>query len=361
MAVMRRSQVFISYSRRDQVFARRLFDGLERAGFDSWADWEGIPYSAEWWKEIEKGIVESDAFLCVISPHYLTSKICNEELAFARGLNKRIIPVVRREVRERGEFVAEIKAALYGKDWAELAEDNERAASKLNYLFFRKLPGFECEYDSITKKVVNPECDGPESDADNFEASFAGLLKSVQEDPAYVAEHTRLTVRAREWQSKGQDDSYLLRASDLQTALAWLANAHAMNPPPSELHATYIRASEQREDELKRIDQRRRNLVRVLLAAALLAALLTVVAVVTAGNAIGQVTAANATLTPIPQTLAAFDAQIASAAAEGTQVAHDLQAERAEFYTELSQRELADGNVRAAVLLAAESLQRHPD
>lgn len=205
MSETARRQVFISYSRRDQVFARRLFDGLEHAGFDSWADWEGIPYSAEWWKEIEKGIVESDAFLCVISPNYLASKICNEELAFARKLNKRIIPVVRRAVREAdGRFVAEIRQALYDADWAGLAEENEHAASRLNYLFIRKKPGYDCDYDPVTKKVTNPECDGPESDADDFVTSFAGLLKSVQEDPAYVAEHTRLTVRAREWHSKNQ-------------------------------------------------------------------------------------------------------------------------------------------------------------
>jgi hypothetical protein len=40
------SDVFISYSRKNSAFARRLIDKLNLTGKDAWVDWEGIPLTA---------------------------------------------------------------------------------------------------------------------------------------------------------------------------------------------------------------------------------------------------------------------------------------------------------------------------
>ncbi len=247
------SDVFISYSRKDMVFARRLFERLGKERLDSWADWEDIPYSTEWWREICKGVEDAHNFVCILSPSYLTSKICNEELAYARRLHKRIIPVVRRELRDnRGEFVDEIKVGNYGKGWSGDAEENEGELRKLNYIFFRKKKGYDCQYDEVTKKVINPECDGSESDADDFEKSFLDLLSTARQDPAHVANHTRLTMRAIEWDSNGRKTAYGLRDEDLRQAEIWLAASEGKQPLPTGLQEEYISASiAQREHEQK--------------------------------------------------------------------------------------------------------------
>jgi hypothetical protein len=62
------AKVFISYSRKDIDFAKRLTGELQKSELDFWIDWEGIPPTVDWWREIEKGIEESDAFLFLISP-----------------------------------------------------------------------------------------------------------------------------------------------------------------------------------------------------------------------------------------------------------------------------------------------------
>ena len=67
------ADVFISYSRKDIDFARRLVDALKNAGQEAWIDWQGIPYSADWWREICAGIDAADTFLFIISPHSLAS------------------------------------------------------------------------------------------------------------------------------------------------------------------------------------------------------------------------------------------------------------------------------------------------
>ena len=50
------TSLFISYSRKDIEFARKLTESLAGQDLDFWIDWEGIPPSVDWWKEIEKGI-----------------------------------------------------------------------------------------------------------------------------------------------------------------------------------------------------------------------------------------------------------------------------------------------------------------
>src|SRR5262245_33256815 len=92
------SHVFISYSRKDADFVHRLFDALEASQREIWVDWESIPYSLEWWQQIQRGIERSDAFLFVVTPDSLGSKICNDELEYAFRLNKRVIPVMRQDI-----------------------------------------------------------------------------------------------------------------------------------------------------------------------------------------------------------------------------------------------------------------------
>jgi hypothetical protein len=56
------ANVFISYSRKDIEFAKRLTAELQKSDIDFWIDLEGIPPTVDWWKEIEQDfrLVKSD-------------------------------------------------------------------------------------------------------------------------------------------------------------------------------------------------------------------------------------------------------------------------------------------------------------
>ena len=88
----------ISYAREDRPFVRRLHEALTRDKRDSWVDWEDIPLTAEWMTEIYAGIDAADAFVFVISPDSAASETCRREIAHAVEHNKRLIPVLRRDV-----------------------------------------------------------------------------------------------------------------------------------------------------------------------------------------------------------------------------------------------------------------------
>lgn len=255
-------RVFISYSRRDGVFARRLYDQLSAEGFTSWADWEGLSYSVEWWEEIKRAIERCENFLCVLTPVYFMSRPCNDELAYALSLGKRIIPVVRREFKQGGAFIKEVRAELFGKPWAELAEANTTAISAINYHFFLKKDGFDCIYDEATKRVINPENDGPTVDISDFTTSFQKLHEDIVRDPAHVSAHTRLTVRAVEWGQNAQSADFLLLGDDLKRAEVWLESwteldkeGRTLAPEPTDLHREYITASAQERERLQEEDR----------------------------------------------------------------------------------------------------------
>ena len=55
------SDVFISYSRKDSDFVRQLHNALAVLDRDVWVDWEDIPLTADWWREICTGIANPPA------------------------------------------------------------------------------------------------------------------------------------------------------------------------------------------------------------------------------------------------------------------------------------------------------------
>jgi hypothetical protein len=91
------SDAFISYAREEKDFVRDLCSELKKRDKEVWVDLDDIPGTAKWWEEVEDGIASADAFLVVISPASIASEVCAREVATAADLNKRIVPLVRRE------------------------------------------------------------------------------------------------------------------------------------------------------------------------------------------------------------------------------------------------------------------------
>src|SRR4026208_2624822 len=91
-------QLFISYSRKDIEITRRITEQFEAGGLDAWVDWQDIPPSIDWMKEIQTGIEDANVFVYLISPDSISSTVCAQELQHAVLNGKRIIPVIVREI-----------------------------------------------------------------------------------------------------------------------------------------------------------------------------------------------------------------------------------------------------------------------
>ena len=236
-------EIFISYSRKDETFGRKLHEGLTQAGHKPWMDWVDIPPSSHWWKEIQAGIDASAIFVFVISPDSLASPVCHLEIAHARTRNKRIIPILYRETDEKEAFkrieerelgmyletliVKEECIALANANWIQLAE--------INWILFTK----PSEYDQ----------------------KLQTLVQAIETDLDYVKDHTRLQVRSMEWEQGNRQDDFLLRGMDLNHAQEWLIKASGnLQPSPTSLQEAFIKAS------LANVKARRIRLIRAIIA-----------------------------------------------------------------------------------------------
>ena len=208
------TDVFISYSRKDKAFVQTLHEALKASNRDNWVDWEGIPLTADWWQEIERGIESANTFVFVISPDSISSKVCRQEVDHAVKHNKRLVPIVHRE----GFEMPLVHAAL----------------SKHNWLFFRE--------------------------QDAFDVAFQSLITATDTDLVHVRAHTRLLERAIEWDTRTRNPSLLLRDDDLEYAEHWFAQGTSKEPRPTAFQGDYISTSRKTETARQKADRRKQRL-----------------------------------------------------------------------------------------------------
>ncbi|HEY9607076.1 MAG TPA: toll/interleukin-1 receptor domain-containing protein, partial [Allocoleopsis sp.] len=107
-------EVFISYSRADSDFARKLNEALQIQGKTTWFDQESIASGTDFQQEIYRGIENSDNFLFIISPRSVNSPYCSDEVEYAQKLNKRFVTVLHRDVEP-----IELHPALAKVQWID--------------------------------------------------------------------------------------------------------------------------------------------------------------------------------------------------------------------------------------------------
>jgi YVTN family beta-propeller protein len=193
------ADVFISYSRRDGEFIRRLASALEEHGKDVWVDVEGIRDAEVFPEALRRAIESSDTFVFVISRDSVRSSFCVEEVEHAARLNKRIVPLALRAVSED-----QVPEDVRVRNWIPTGKDED------------------------------------------FTITVARLVKALDTDLGWERQHSRLTVKALEWEQSGRDRSFLLRGADLKAAERWLADGADKDPGPTALETEYLVAARAR-------------------------------------------------------------------------------------------------------------------
>lgn len=92
------NETFISYARKDKEIIKELFDALLARHIDLWLDLEDIRGGTVWQDALLVAIQNAHNFIYCISENSIESPYCAAELAHALRLNKRIIPVVVRDI-----------------------------------------------------------------------------------------------------------------------------------------------------------------------------------------------------------------------------------------------------------------------
>ena len=218
--------VFISYSRADSDFARKLNDELQLQGKRTWFDQESIASGADFAQEINGGIQACDNFLFILSPRSVNSPYCKDEVEYAAGLNKRFVTVLHREVN---------------------SDELHRELAKVQWIDFKQNQG-------------------------DFQVNFRQLVRTLDTDREHLRHHTKWSQRAIEWKEKKHSADLLLRGSELAVAEAWLKETQGQKKQPAatELHKEFIEASKnaiaaaeaeekRRQAEILRLQEERTN------------------------------------------------------------------------------------------------------
>lgn len=215
-------KVFISYSRRDCLeFADQLEAALQTCGFATSIDRHGISGGADWQERLGELIREADTVVFVLSPEAAESGICRWEVAEARRLSKRILPII---------------AVALGT-----ARPPEYLQS-LNYVFF----------------YAEPTVPGS-----GFGTGLAGLIKALNTDVDWLKEHTRLLGLAAAWAERERPSNRLLTGTDIGEAKAWAGRKPHAGLDLGTLVLDFIRVSEewqasQQSEERRRLEERER-------------------------------------------------------------------------------------------------------
>jgi len=193
------AKIFVSYSRKDSVAARKFITALKDMGQDVWVDWEDIPPATDWLQQIFRGIEASDAFIFLVSPDSAASEVCKQEVMHAAKNEKRIIPVELRKVSP---------------------QDTIDVIRKLNWTFM--------------------------SEEEKFAEALNRVKEAIELDFEWVEEHSRLQLRALDWERR-KETSLLLRGRDLWTVRQKITKAEIKDPKPTPLQKTYVDHSNRNE------------------------------------------------------------------------------------------------------------------
>ena len=87
-------KVFISYSRKDIDFARKLAGDLEKAGYDVWWDITGLHGGDDWVSTIPAAIAASKYMIVVLTPNSIESTWVRKEYTHALNLRRKIVPIM---------------------------------------------------------------------------------------------------------------------------------------------------------------------------------------------------------------------------------------------------------------------------
>ncbi|HZY68836.1 MAG TPA: toll/interleukin-1 receptor domain-containing protein [Devosia sp.] len=190
----RKTNVFISYSRKDAEAADRLHAALLAEGLNPYLDKHDIAAGEDWRARLGGLIDSADTMVFLISPDSIASTVCDWEINHAELKGKRILPVVARD-----------------------AQNVPERLKRLNYVFMRTA----------------------EEEAD----SLARLADALAVDIGWIRAHTRYGEDAGEWDKAGRPARLLLRGASISEAEQWRDTRPPTAPQLTELQSAFIAAS----------------------------------------------------------------------------------------------------------------------
>ncbi|MDW7690408.1 TIR domain-containing protein [Flammeovirgaceae bacterium SG7u.111] len=207
------TEVFISYSRKDGDFARKLNQKLQNAERITWFDQESIASGVDFDQEIFKGIERSFNFVFVITPDAVDSEFCERELEFAAKHRKRFIPIL---LKSAENYESKLPEAYKNTQWIDF-------------------------------------------EGQDFDKAYHDLELLLDTDREHVEGHVKWQQRALEWKNHNYSKDLLLNKTACDLAEAWVQQAEGKNPSITKLQNRFISTS---RGEIAAIEEKEKKVAR---------------------------------------------------------------------------------------------------
>ncbi|MCB9453072.1 MAG: TIR domain-containing protein [Anaerolineaceae bacterium] len=170
----RLDRLFVSYSRRNELFARRLVNDLMDAGLRVWYDRDKIKGGENWLNKIKSGVDETDYFVFCLSSDSIHSEVARQELLHAQAQQKTIFPILFQDCIAELKTIESISwlANLHCIDFSQ----PERYGKSLSELIL-SLPGYTPPDSFVIERYDPVDLPNP----------FRGLEVFLEVDAEYFA------------------------------------------------------------------------------------------------------------------------------------------------------------------------------
>lgn len=119
--------VFISYSRKDELVAKRIFDALNANGVPAYRDLDRLETGSAWAPALIEAIDGSEAVAVLLSEASVTSPAVLKEVEYALDKNKAIIPFIIRG--KAGDLEGPVVELIHDRHWTSLVNSRGAIAS----------------------------------------------------------------------------------------------------------------------------------------------------------------------------------------------------------------------------------------
>lgn len=226
------TSIFISYSRKDNVFVTKLVRDLEAAGHDVWRDLSDIQGGASWLASIDQGLKDCDVVALILSPDSVASRYIQDEVTRARSLNKLVIPLLCRKVDDLPFHLSTLQQIDFRENYSQAIEkllkeltaqiplsqnspliETIKSVPSRNIslravsisVIVLSLAGITYFATPLRKMLLNPGNTTPETaiptiDETSTETSISASPTSTATDPPTVAESTTTVKETQEAQ-----------------------------------------------------------------------------------------------------------------------------------------------------------------
>ncbi|MCI0714246.1 MAG: TIR domain-containing protein [Chloroflexi bacterium] len=219
------NQVFISYSRVNVNFARRLAADFDRDELDVWIDVEDIPPGTNWSNAINEGLNSADVMILIMSPASMSSKNVEDEWQYFHSRKMPLIPVLIEPCDNIHYQLARLQYINFIRQDYETAYDELLAQLRAAGLDAKRLSDRLAEYEAQRERKIEEKerlrraiarLEQEQAEVDRLQKQYDALQAAQAEEDMLEEKIQQVQAEEAEYQKVVEEEKKRATADESQ-------------------------------------------------------------------------------------------------------------------------------------------------